>query len=48
MDLDGLLRLFKGVGYEISLHEARTLMRRYQTHPDTHAFTLREFLTFAG
>jgi hypothetical protein len=48
MDLDGLLRLFKGVGYEISLHEVLTPMRRYQTPPNTHAFTLREFLTFAG
>jgi hypothetical protein len=47
MDIDGLLKLFKGVGYEISLHEALTVMRRYQIDPEAHAFTLREFLAFA-
>jgi hypothetical protein len=48
MDIDGLLRLFKGVGYEITLHEALTVMRRYQNNPDEQTFTLREFLSFAG
>jgi hypothetical protein len=47
MDIDGLLRLFKGVGYEITLHEALTVMRRYEIDSDSHSFTLREFLAFA-
>jgi hypothetical protein len=46
MDLNGLMALFKGVGFEITLHEALTVMRRFQSDP-AHAFTLREFLTFA-
>jgi hypothetical protein len=46
MDLNGLLALFKGLGFEITLHEALTIMRRFQSDP-AHAFTLREFLTFA-
>jgi hypothetical protein len=47
MDLNGLLELFRGLGYEITVHEATTVMRRYQIDPDAHTFTLREFLAFA-
>jgi hypothetical protein len=47
MDISILLSLFKGVGFEITPHEAVTVMRRYQIDPDAHAFTLREFLSFA-
>jgi hypothetical protein len=47
MDINGLLALFKGVGFEITTHEAVTVMRRYQLDPDAHTFTLREFLSFA-
>ena len=46
MDLNGLMALFKGVGFEITLHEAMTVMRRYQLDADQHTFTLREFLSF--
>ena len=47
MDIDGLMALFKGVGFEITLHEAMTVMRRYQIDDDQHTLTLREFLSFA-
>jgi hypothetical protein len=47
MDLNGLLELFRGVGYEITVHEATTVMRRFQLDADAHTFTLREFLSFA-
>jgi hypothetical protein len=47
MDIAGLLALFKGVGFEITSHEAVTVMRRYQLDPDARTFTLREFLSFA-
>lgn len=47
MDVNNLMQLFKGVGFEITLHEAMTVMRRYQIDNDVHSFTLREFLQIA-
>ncbi|KAK8854293.1 EF-hand domain-containing protein 1 [Tritrichomonas musculus] len=47
MDVQHLMQLFRGVGFEITLHEALTVMRRYQLDDDSHTFTLREFLQFA-
>lgn len=47
MDVQQLMDLFKGVGFEITLHEALTVMRRYQLDDDSQTFTLREFLQFA-
>lgn len=47
MDVNLLLQMFKGLGYEISLHEALTVMRRYQLDDESSTFTLREFLQFA-
>jgi hypothetical protein len=47
MDVDSLRALFKGVGYEITVHEALTVMRRYQLDQYSRTFTLREFLAFA-
>ena len=41
MDVNLLMELFKGVGYEITRHEACTVMRRYNQN---EAITLREFL----
>jgi hypothetical protein len=46
MDLEGLIAFFAGLGIEISVHEAMTVMRRYQQDAEAHTFTLREFLSF--
>ena len=44
MDATQLMRLFKDIGYEITRHEAMTVMRRYQPDPQIDYITLREFL----
>ncbi|OHT05866.1 hypothetical protein TRFO_26209 [Tritrichomonas foetus] len=44
MDVNRLMDLFRGVGFEITRHEALTVMRRYQKDD---ALTLREFLNIA-
>lgn len=47
MDINNLMEMFKGLGFEVTLHEATTVMRRYQLDNDNQTFTLREFLQIA-